>query len=131
VASRLTDWSHRYRGRLEAEIVLALVVGGAAFVLAALVSAAARSQVPDVLLGAFFILVVVAVAHFAGILYAGSRGSGIIGPKDRVEALGGTISVVSPPGEGTTLHVRLPGGPGAAPTPQRSALGARDVKSAA
>jgi K+-sensing histidine kinase KdpD len=70
VANRLTDWSHRYRGRLEAEIVLALVVGGAAFVLAALVSAAARSHVPDVLLGAFFILVVVAVAHFAGILYA-------------------------------------------------------------
>jgi len=70
MANRLTGWSRRYRGRLEAEIVLALVVGGAAFVLAALVSAAARSHVPDVLLGAFFILVVVAVAHFAGILYA-------------------------------------------------------------
>lgn len=36
------------------------------------------------------------------------RGSGIIGLKDRVEALGGTISVLSPPGHGTTLHVRLP-----------------------
>jgi signal transduction histidine kinase len=36
------------------------------------------------------------------------RGSGIIGLKDRVEALGGTISVLSPPGRGTTLHVRLP-----------------------
>ncbi len=74
-ANRLTDWSRRYRGRLEAEIVLALVVGGGAFVLAALVSAAARSHVPDVLLGAFFILVVVAVAHFAGILYALPVGS--------------------------------------------------------
>jgi signal transduction histidine kinase len=46
-----------------------------------------------------------------------SRGSGIIGLKDRVEALGGTISVLSPPGHGTTLHVHLPAGPSAAPTP--------------
>ncbi len=37
-----------------------------------------------------------------------SRGTGIIGLKDRVEAVGGTISVRSPPGRGTTLHVRLP-----------------------
>src|SRR5258705_317777 len=42
-----------------------------------------------------------------------SRGSGLIGLKDRVEALGGTISVLSPPGHGTTLHVRLPAGPSA------------------
>src|SRR5689334_14036163 len=40
-----------------------------------------------------------------------SRGSGITGLTDRVEALGGTISVLSPPGHGTTLHVRLPAGP--------------------
>ena len=39
-----------------------------------------------------------------------SRGTGITGLKDRVEALGGTISVLSPPGRGTTLHVRLPAG---------------------
>ncbi|MDX6378184.1 MAG: hypothetical protein QOE98_2487, partial [Gaiellaceae bacterium] len=37
-----------------------------------------------------------------------SRGSGLIGLRDRVEALGGTISVASPPGEGTVLDVRLP-----------------------
>jgi signal transduction histidine kinase len=43
-----------------------------------------------------------------------SRGTGITGLKDRVEALGGTISVLSPHGHGTTLHVRLPAGPGAA-----------------
>ena len=43
-----------------------------------------------------------------------SRGTGITGLKDRIEALGGTISVLSPPGHGTTLHVRLPAGPGAA-----------------
>jgi signal transduction histidine kinase len=42
-----------------------------------------------------------------------SRGTGITGLKDRVEALGGTISVLSPPGHGTTLHVRLPAGPSA------------------
>jgi len=44
------------------------------------------------------------------------RGSGIIGLKDRVEALGGTISVLSPPGHGTTLHVQLPADPGTAAT---------------
>jgi signal transduction histidine kinase len=36
------------------------------------------------------------------------RGSGLIGLKDRVEALGGTISVLSPPGRGTTLRVEFP-----------------------
>ena len=44
-----------------------------------------------------------------------SRGSGIIGLKDRVEALGGTISVLSPPGHGTALHVQLPADPMAVP----------------
>ena len=43
-------------------------------------------------------------------------GSGIIGLKDRVEALGGTIPVLSPPGHGTALHVRLPADPKAVPT---------------
>jgi signal transduction histidine kinase len=42
-----------------------------------------------------------------------SRGSGLIGLTDRVEALGGTISVVSPPGGGTALHVLLPLAPDA------------------
>jgi signal transduction histidine kinase len=36
------------------------------------------------------------------------RGSGILGLTDRVEALGGTISIVSPLRGGTTLSVRLP-----------------------
>ena len=35
-------------------------------------------------------------------------GSGLIGLTDRVDALGGTIRVVSPAGQGTTLHVTLP-----------------------
>ena len=46
-----------------------------------------------------------------------SRGSGIIGLKDRVEALGGSISVLSPPGHGTALHVQLPADPVVVPTP--------------
>jgi len=44
-----------------------------------------------------------------------NRGSGIIGLRDRVEALGGTILVLSPPGQGTTLHVQLPADPMAVP----------------
>jgi signal transduction histidine kinase len=39
-----------------------------------------------------------------------SRGSGLIGLVDRVEALGGTITIVSPAGAGTSLHVQLPVG---------------------
>ncbi|MCW2569645.1 MAG: two-component system sensor kinase, partial [Mycobacterium sp.] len=35
-------------------------------------------------------------------------GSGIVGLTDRVEALGGTISLVSPTGQGTALQVDLP-----------------------
>ncbi len=37
-----------------------------------------------------------------------ARGSGLIGLADRVDALGGTIEVASPAGQGTTLRVTLP-----------------------
>jgi signal transduction histidine kinase len=37
-----------------------------------------------------------------------ARGSGLIGLTDRVEALGGTIAIVSPAGEGTSLRIELP-----------------------
>jgi signal transduction histidine kinase len=37
-----------------------------------------------------------------------SRGSGLLGLRDRAEALGGRISLRSPPGMGTTLEVRIP-----------------------
>jgi signal transduction histidine kinase len=37
-----------------------------------------------------------------------ARGSGLVGLKDRVETLGGTITVESPLGEGTTLSAELP-----------------------
>jgi signal transduction histidine kinase len=47
-----------------------------------------------------------------------SDGSGLVGLTDRVEALGGTILVDSPPGQGTRLEVDLPidlgGGPASA-----------------
>jgi signal transduction histidine kinase len=38
------------------------------------------------------------------------QGSGLIGIRDRVEALGGTIEVSSPANGGTTLRVRMPAG---------------------
>jgi signal transduction histidine kinase len=37
-----------------------------------------------------------------------ARGSGLIGLRDRVEAIGGTLSVESPVGAGTSLQVALP-----------------------
>jgi signal transduction histidine kinase len=35
-------------------------------------------------------------------------GSGLIGLRDRAEALGGSLEVSSPPGEGTLIGVQLP-----------------------
>jgi signal transduction histidine kinase len=35
-------------------------------------------------------------------------GSGVTGLRDRVEALGGTIEITSPPGRGTSLSVEIP-----------------------
>jgi signal transduction histidine kinase len=37
-----------------------------------------------------------------------TRGSGILGLTDRVEALGGTITIAGPPGHGTAISVELP-----------------------
>jgi hypothetical protein len=64
----VTSWSQWRRGRFWAEIVLAVLAGVAAFVVAAVVSTAGRSHVPAVLLGLLFLLAVLAVARFAGIL---------------------------------------------------------------
>ena len=49
------------------------------------------------------------------------RGSGIVGLIDRVEALGGTITITSPAGGGTTVSMRLPTTPEAPMTPPRAA----------
>ena len=45
------------------------------------------------------------------------RGTGLIGLKDRVDTLGGTISFASPAGSGTTIRVRLPASPPAGEDP--------------
>jgi signal transduction histidine kinase len=37
-----------------------------------------------------------------------TRGSGLVGLADRVEALGGTLCMESPPGGGTSLRIDLP-----------------------
>jgi signal transduction histidine kinase len=37
-----------------------------------------------------------------------ARGSGLVGISDRVEALGGTLEVNTPPGSGTTLPTEIP-----------------------
>ncbi|MEA2296540.1 MAG: hypothetical protein QOE86_4179 [Solirubrobacteraceae bacterium] len=39
-----------------------------------------------------------------------ARGSGIVGLTDRIEALGGTMALTSPPGGGTSIAVELPVG---------------------
>jgi signal transduction histidine kinase len=43
-----------------------------------------------------------------GVGGANPQGSGIVGLRDRVEAMGGTLHVTSPPGAGTTLLAKLP-----------------------
>ena len=37
-----------------------------------------------------------------------AEGSGLLGLRDRVEAIGGTMRLTSPPGAGTALSVELP-----------------------
>jgi glucose-6-phosphate-specific signal transduction histidine kinase len=51
------------------------------------------------------------------------RGSGLVGLKDRVEALGGRIRLDSPPGAGTALDIILPLGD---PTEPRRQAGTAD-----
>jgi signal transduction histidine kinase len=40
-----------------------------------------------------------------------ARGSGLVGLRDRVEAVGGALTVVSQAGRGTRLLIELPLGP--------------------
>ena len=57
-----------------------------------------------------------------------SHGSGLLGLKDRAEALGGHLQLHSPPGEGTTLEITLPlGDPGGPGLPTRAASGPGDT----
>jgi signal transduction histidine kinase len=55
------------------------------------------------------------------------KGSGLVGLIDRVEALGGRISLSSPLGDGTSLDVRIPLRRDAVPAAQSSELVQRDV----
>ena len=43
-----------------------------------------------------------------GVGGADPDGSGLAGLRARAEALGGTLKLTSPPGRGTSVHVRLP-----------------------
>ena len=66
----MTWWANWRRGRFWAEIVLAVVVGVVAFVIAAVVCTAARSRVPEAVLVPLLLIPVLAIARWAGILYA-------------------------------------------------------------
>ena len=66
----VASWPRGWLGRPALEIGLALVAGVAAFALAAVAGAAARSHLPPVLFGLLLLAAVLAVARFAGVLYA-------------------------------------------------------------
>src|SRR6266436_10141980 len=66
----MTRWTPSPPGRCMLKKIRAAPVSDAAYVVAAVVSTAARSHVPGVLLGLLLLLAVLAVARFAGILYA-------------------------------------------------------------
>lgn len=53
-------------------------------------------------------------------------GSGLVGLKDRVEALGGRLSLDSPPGAGTVLDIVLPLGDPGRPGRSAGAVGPRE-----
>ena len=57
------------------------------------------------------------VEHVVG--QTGPRGLGLLGIRERLEALGGTLQIISAPGQGTTLQIMLP-----AATPDPGAGGA-------
>ena len=44
-----------------------------------------------------------------------ARGSGLVGLRDRIEAVGGALTVTSPAGHGTTLVIEIPAGSGNLP----------------
>jgi hypothetical protein len=95
----------RFNGRLSDPIEIA-----AYFVVAeALTNVAkhARASVVDVQVDAGADVLRVGIRDERGVADLG-RGSGLVGLKDRVEALGGRIALRSPPGAGTALEIALP-----------------------
>jgi len=58
-----------------------------------------------------------------------SRGSGLTGLRDRIEALGGRIKIGSPSGDGTLIEVEIPVGPSADRDDERDELLSRAATS--
>jgi signal transduction histidine kinase len=56
-----------------------------------------------------------------------SRGSGLIGLKDRVEALGGTLTIAGGPGKGTSVVARIPISGASVPDAQRQRGGSAEA----
>jgi signal transduction histidine kinase len=96
----------RYEGRLRDEVeVAAYYVASEALTNAAKHADASRVQI-DLHLEEETLCLSVVDDGVGGAELGG--GSGLIGLKDRVEALGGMIEVASPPGSGTRLKVAIP-----------------------
>jgi len=118
LAAALDDLSRRAALPVRLEIAvsgrLAEQIEGAAYFVAseALTNAAKHSHASEVRLAASHkdgVLVLEVADDGIGGAAAGS-GSGLRGLADRVEALGGRLTVSSPPGRGTTLRVEIPCG---------------------
>jgi signal transduction histidine kinase len=116
LAAALDDLSRRAALPVRLDVALSgrlpeQVEGAAYFVASeALANAAKHSHASEVRLAAFREgpLLVLAVSD-DGIGGAGAGGgSGLRGLADRVEALGGRLTVSSPPGRGTTLRAEIP-----------------------
>jgi signal transduction histidine kinase len=96
----------RTKGRLPEQVE----VGAYYIVSEALTNAAKHANASEVVVSVEAITGVLHVSvHDDGVGGADfSRGTGLVGLKDRAEALGGRISLDSPRGAGTTLHADLP-----------------------
>jgi signal transduction histidine kinase len=116
LAAALDDLSRRAALPVRLDITISgrlpeQVEGAAYFVASeALANAAKHSHASEVRLAASRVedvLVIEVVDDGIGGAAAGG-GSGLRGLGDRVEALGGRLTVSSPPGRGTTIHVEIP-----------------------
>jgi signal transduction histidine kinase len=76
----------------------------------------ARASVVSVAVGAADSVVTLAIRDDGVGGADPTRGSGLVGLRDRVEALGGTIEITSGSGDGTAVVARIPVRPG----PERS-----------
>jgi PAS domain S-box-containing protein len=100
----------RLESRIESPLELGIEVAAYYVVSEALVNTAkhARASAADVRVEARDGVLALAVSDDGVGGADPARGSGLVGLSDRVEALGGTISIVSPEGGGTSVRVQLP-----------------------